>query len=103
MSAKKGPKEWSPFDYVRDARVEQCLVILAPGWFVRKDFRKWRLRSGVATWRDPSPEGQDVFIVFADGELDWHTEGMPEDILSKLAETVEEAKMDYGVIWIKAV
>lgn len=104
MATKKGPKDWTPeFKDVHDARIEQCLTILAPDWFARPDFQRWRRRSGVATWAERDPEGQDVFIVWADHELDWHVKGLPHDILKKLELVAKETELEYGTIWIKAV
>ena len=61
---KKGPKDWSPHHRadIEHVQLGQCLIILAPDWFHRGDFQKWRSGSGVATWHDRSPEGQDVFV-----------------------------------------
>jgi hypothetical protein len=102
---KKGPKDWSPHHRadIEHVQLGQCLIILAPDWFHRGDFQKWRSGSGVATWHDRSPEGQDVFIVFADRELDWHTSKLPADIYEKLDRAVRSSDMEYGVVWIKAV
>lgn len=101
---KNNPKDWNPeFPELYNTRIEQCLVVLAPNWFARADFQRWRRRSGVATWKEPAVDGQDVFIVYADHEMDWHTKDLPDDILKKLEIIVEATKMDYGTIWIKAV
>lgn len=107
MAVRKGPKEWTPEPgAVRDVMYSdtaQCLAIAAPRWFERPDFQEWRRGTDVATWHEPSWEGQDVFIVYADGELDWHTKGMPRDIERTVLRLIEKHEMEYGVVWIKAV
>lgn len=104
MARESGPRDWSPsMKDVQYAVAEKCLVIMAADWFVREDFQAWRRKSHVATWKEKDVEGQDVFIVYADDELDWHTNEMPADIYRKILRMVAAVDMEYGVIWIKAV
>lgn len=107
MVVRRGPKEWAPElppPDVREFHIDaKCLVIRAPEWFARADFQEWRRSSGVAAWHEREVEGQDLFIVYADAELDWHTQGMPQDIFRKIMRMIDATLMGYGVVWIKAV
>jgi hypothetical protein len=84
-----------------EVRKADCLIICAPEWFKREDFPKWRSHKDVAKW-DWVGEGQDVFLVWDEGDLS--DDGfLPEDIARTIHTEADRVGMTLGTIWIKAV
>ena len=107
----------TPADEAVKADQGQCLVVSAPGWFQRKDFRDWRQgqrpqQTGPpASWNidHPDDEFADVFMTFDRGESSgpfWEgsdADALPGDIFGAIGQLLEERQLRHGLIWLKPV
>jgi hypothetical protein len=107
-----------------DTEKAECLIIIAPAWFLREDFLDWRQGKRLEQWDRPAcwnPQDRDgeyanVFLVFDRRWLDigppepgmehcWEGSdqpGLPDDLYETISKLLHERCLHYGVLWIKA-
>jgi hypothetical protein len=102
----------------------QCLIIIAPDWFLREDFLDWREGQRLEQWdrpacwnpQDRAAEYADVFLVFDRRWLEraslepgnehcWEgsdQQGLPDDLYETIGKLLHERGLRYGVLWIRS-
>lgn len=106
-----------------DTEKAECLIIIAPAWFLREDFLDWRQGKRPKQWdrpacwnpQDRTAEYADVFLVFDRRWLElaplepgnehcWDGsdhQGLPDDLYETIGKLSRERGLRYGVLWIK--
>jgi len=113
-------------DTMPDADLAECLVLTAPAWFAREDFRDWRQGRAEGQWcgpacwlpQDRAGEFTDVFLTFDRGqplepeatasgqECFWEgsdADTLPDDIYLVIGRLLHDHGLHRGVLWIKPV
>ncbi len=98
-----------------------CLVLTAPAWFAREDFRDWRQGRAEGQWtapacwlpQDRSGDYTDVFLTFdcswppqSGPGTEFYWEGSdadtrPFDIYEAVGKILHEHGLSKGVLWLK--
>ncbi|MBL8795478.1 MAG: hypothetical protein JNM56_16355 [Planctomycetia bacterium] len=117
------PEESTDQEQISTEKAE-CLIIIAPAWFLREDFLDWRQGKRLEQWdrpacwdpQDRDGEYADVFLVFDRRWLElsplepgtehcWEgsdQQGLPDDLYETIGKLLHERGLRYGVLWIKA-
>lgn len=115
------PPRPPPGATARTIELAKCLVLIAPDWFAREDFRDWRQGRAEDQWAGPAcwlPQERtgdyaDVFLTFdcsfppgnePGTENFWEgsdADTLPSDIYESIGLILHEQRLHQGVIWLR--